>query len=156
MLQQDQLKPNQALAFWSCCRFVTCRGKRRPKRPCRLGAALAPISLVVTTLVFMLTCGVPSVEASKDKAAEHVRQGIRHFRAGEMQAAQRAFAEADVASPDNPRIGFDRACVLSATGDADRATELLRESAMSREPDLVAQSRYNLGSIQAAKGKSIV
>ncbi len=109
----------------------------------------------MTTLVLVFLCTAPSVEASNKKAAEHVRQGIRHFRAGEMQAAERAFAEAGVASPENPRIGYDRACVLSATGDADRATELLRDSAMAREPELVAHSRYNLGSIQAAKGKAV-
>jgi hypothetical protein len=111
--------------------------------------------VLVAVLAVVTLRGELSAEASTGKAAERVKQGISHFQAGEFEAAGRAFTEADVALPDNPRVGFDRACVYSATGDTDKATELLRDSAMSRDPELVARSRYNLGGIQAAKARGV-
>ncbi len=111
--------------------------------------------ILVAILATMTLRAEATAHASTGKAAQYVRQGIQHFQAGDFEAAGKAFAEADVALPDNPCVGFDRACAQSALGEVDKATELLRDSAMSRDPQLVVRSRYNLGCIQAAKAQSV-
>lgn len=95
------------------------------------------------------------VYGSTKKAYRHVNDGIQHYRAGDFEAADRAFAEADVALPEDERIAYDRACVFAARGDADRAIELFRQAAMSRDAQLAASSHYNLGCAVAAKAKAV-
>jgi hypothetical protein len=89
------------------------------------------------------------------EAAEKVRQGIAHFRAGEYQKAVRAFQEADVALPENPRIAFDQACALAARGDAEKAADLLIKAALARNRPLAARSHYNLGGLAAQKAQAV-
>lgn len=89
------------------------------------------------------------------EAAERVREGIRHFGARDYEKAAKAFAEADVALPDDAWIAFDRACAYAAQGDADKATERFEQSALSRDVRLAVGSRYNLGSIAAEKARAL-
>ncbi len=95
------------------------------------------------------------VHASNKKAYRHVNDGIQHYRAGNFEAADRAFAEADIALPEDDRIAYDRACVFAARGDTDKAIELFRQAALSRDPQLAAGSHYNLGCAVATKAKAI-
>jgi len=89
------------------------------------------------------------------EAAEKVREGILHFRAKAYKKAATAFAEADVAQPDDPWIAFDRACAYAAQGDVDKAVELFEQSALARDRALAVRSHYNLGSVAAEKARAL-
>jgi Flp pilus assembly protein TadD len=67
------------------------------------------------------------------EAAQRVREGIKHFKAGQYEQSAKAFAEADVARPDDPWIAFDRACAYAAQGDRDKAVERFEQAALSRD-----------------------
>ncbi len=112
------------------------------------------IPLVACTVAVPLAWQA-EVYGSTKKAYRHVNDGIQHYRAGDFEAADRAFAEADVALPEDERIAYDRACVFAARGDADKAIELFRQAAMSRDAQLAASSHYNLGCAVAAKAKAV-
>ena len=110
------------------------------------------------TLVGAVTVVMCSIAAlgfgPASTAVEMVQEGLRHFHAGEFESAGRAFAEADVAKPDDLRIAFDQACVYSATGDAEKARELMQQAALSRDAYLAIRSHYNLGCLAAAQARS--
>ena len=105
------------------------------------------VALMLVGLLFSPGFGAASTADRK------VRDGIWHFSKGEFAAAGKAFAEADVAAPENRTISFDRACALAAAGDIEKAQELFRESALARETNLAARSYYNLGTLAAAAGR---
>lgn len=88
-------------------------------------------------------------------APELVKQGIRHFLDGRLEPAGKAFAEADVARPDDLLIAFDQACVFAAQHDTDKAVEYFRKASLSREQDLAVAARFNLGSLAAAMGGTV-
>ncbi|GAF90428.1 unnamed protein product, partial [marine sediment metagenome] len=88
-------------------------------------------------------------------ATEKVRQGVRHYNQEDYEAAGKAFAEADVAQPDDPRIAYDRACAYAAGGDADKAIELFQQAALSPKGTLAAACHYNLGCLAAAKARAL-
>jgi len=92
---------------------------------------------------------------STKKAYRRVNEGIGYYQAGDYEAADRAFSEADVALPEDERIAFDRACVFAARGEPDKAIELFRQSAMSRNARLAASSHYNLGCTVAANARAV-
>jgi len=113
-------------------------------------------SRAVNLLVLLALLMLPSAAFGGGReAAKRVREGITHFVAGDFEKASKAFAEADVALPDDAWIGFDRACADAAQGDADKATERFEQSALSRDVRLAVQSRYNLGSIAAEKARAL-
>ena len=95
-----------------------------------------------------------SATASSRTAARHVLEGIRHFRSGQYQAAGKAFAEADVALPENPKIAFDQGCALAAQDDVEKARELFQTASLSRDDQVVAGAHYNLGCLAASKGRA--
>ena len=96
-----------------------------------------------------------SARGGTREAAERVRQGITHFQAKQYEQAAKAFAEADVARPDDPWIAFDRACAYAAQGDADKAVERFEQAALSRDHRLAGRSHYNLGVIAAEKARAL-
>jgi len=108
---------------------------------------------LLNLLLVLLMAG--SVVASTREAAEHVRQGITHFNAGELEQAESAFNEADIVLPDDPRIAFDRGCVKMKLGEHDEAVPLLQVAAMARDAELALAARYNLGCNAAAHARKI-
>ena len=110
-----------------------------------------PYRCLVAVLA-LATCGF----AAASTAVEKVQQGIRHFTAGEFDAADRSFNEADVARPEDPTIAFNRACALAATGDVEKARELFRQAALARETALAARSHYNLGCLSSEQGRAVL
>lgn len=106
-------------------------------------------------LVAILTGAVPTaVQAGAGQARQQVKSGLERFQAGDLEGAEKAFADADVALPEDSRVAFDRACVLAAKGDADKALELFRKAALSRDPAVVASAHYNLGGVMVGKAKA--
>ncbi|MCY2988777.1 MAG: hypothetical protein NTY19_13040 [Planctomycetota bacterium] len=89
--------------------------------------------------------------AGAGTARQQVRAGVQRYEAGDYAGAEKAFAEADVALPENHRVAYDRACTYAAQGDADKALEFFRKAALTRDPELVANCHYNLGCVMAAK-----
>jgi hypothetical protein len=90
-------------------------------------------------------------------AVEKVREGIRHFVSGKFESADKSFAEADKAEPDNATIAFDRACALVAAGDpekVDEARTLFRDAALARDVSLAGRAHYNLGTLSAEQGRA--
>ena len=92
---------------------------------------------------------------SESTAVRKVREGIRQFQAGKWESAGQNFTEADVAQPDNLRIAFDRACVYAATGDVDKAREILQRVALSRDAGLAVRAHYNLGCLAASQARAV-
>jgi Ca-activated chloride channel family protein len=106
----------------------------------------------VPTIAILLTLASPA--AADPGPAEKVREGIRYYHKGNYSGAATAFREAEEARPDDLRITFDRACALAASGDGEKAADLFQKTAVSRDPDIAAGSRYNLGNLAAAKGRA--
>jgi len=92
--------------------------------------------------------------AGLGEAADKVRQGIAQYQAGQYRAAAEAFAAADLARPDDPRIMFDRAAALESQGDLEKAAALYQKAALGSDQDLVARCRYNLGCLAAAQARA--
>jgi len=87
----------------------------------------------------------------RGKAAE----GIGLFRSGDFAAAERAFTEADVALPENPRIAFGRGCALQALDDFDKAAGFYRQAALARDAELAAAARFNLGTLGVRQAMAV-
>lgn len=104
----------------------------------------------------ILLCGLfPALAlASSNSASRHVQEGIRHFTNEAYKAAEKAFAEADVALPENPKIAFNQACALAAQNDVDKAIELFQQATLSQDEQIVASAHYNVGCLIAAQGKA--
>ena len=83
-----------------------------------------------------------------------VREGIRHFSAGEYDAAREAFTAANDAEPDEPTISFDRACTEAAAGEFEKAREFFQQSSLARDIGVAAESHYNLGCLAAQQAKT--
>ena len=133
-------------------RRAASRGPRRRSAQLRRQGGRIPRLLLA---LWFTAGGLPTAAwAATQRAAQHVREGLESFRAGDWQAAQRAFADADVALPDNERIAFDQGCVLAAQGDAEKAIERFRKAATSRDADVVGAAHYNLGCVAAAQAKA--
>ena len=107
---------------------------------------------VVSMIFLLFWCALP---AAADDAVEKVREGIRQFRQGNMESAEKAFAEADLARPDNDIITFNRACVFDVRGDRDKAIDLFQKASLSREGNLATTARYNLGCLAATRARGL-
>ena len=106
------------------------------------------VAVVLVSAVVSLGFG------SASTAERKVREGLQLFAKGEFDAAGKAFAEADVAEPENQPIRFDRACVFAAVGELEQARDLFQQAALARDTDLAARSHYNLGTLSAAEGRA--
>ena len=93
--------------------------------------------------------------AANAAARQQVRTGLKQHSAGEYTAAANSFAEAQKALPEEPRVTYDRACALAAQGKREEATDLFQQSAIARDPLLVASSHYNLGCLVAGEAKAL-
>jgi len=111
---------------------------------------------VIATILIALFCLFSIGAGPSSSAVDKVRQGIGHFRSGDYPAAVQAFSEADVAEPENETIQFDRACALIATGDREKAEELFRETSLSQNIEIAAQSHYNLGGLAAETARAML
>ena len=105
-------------------------------------------------LSLLLWAGLVPV-SSADEASEKVKEGIRQFRKGNLESAEKAFTEAELARPENDIITFNRACVFDAMGDRDKAVELFQKASLSREGRLAATARYNLGCLAATQAREL-
>ncbi|MFQ5748155.1 MAG: tetratricopeptide repeat protein [Planctomycetota bacterium] len=97
-------------------------------------------------LPLLLSLAGWTADAAAQEPYELVGQGLEHFRDGEFEKAERAFADAQEAgkTPDL-RVAYDLGCALLAKGDLDQARDSLLSAAAARDPSLAASARYNLG-----------
>jgi len=110
--------------------------------------------LLATFLLIAATVPGAALAAPRE-AAQKVREGVKQFRSGQHAKALAAFNEADKVLPDDLRIAFDRGCALAASGEADKARELLQQASLSPQPEIAVGSRYNLGNLAAAQARKV-
>jgi len=114
-----------------------------------------PIALFLASFVFATLAAPLLLAVGAADARQKVTEGNRLFRSGDFEAADRAFAEADVALVENPRIAFDRGCALQALGDLDKAISFYNQAALAQDAQLAAAARYNLGTLNVDEAKTI-
>ncbi len=126
------------------------------QRPIRSGSPLAA-ARTLGVLVPLCLCAFLAVPcaAGTSQAAAKVGEGLAAYRAGQYAQAAEAFAEADIARPDDPRITFNRATALAAQGEAEQAIELFQKAGLGSVPGLSARARYNLGCLAAARARKL-
>ncbi|MBI3273335.1 MAG: hypothetical protein HYZ53_30380 [Planctomycetes bacterium] len=117
-----------------------------PPSPPLERSILLPLALFVLLL--------PPAFVLADDAEPKVRAGVEHYGAGAFEASAKAFAEADVARPDDPRIAYDRGCAAAAQGEADKAAEFFQKAASARDARLALLARYDLGVLAADRGRA--
>ena len=110
---------------------------------------LASLSL----LLLLLTLATPAM--ADPGVVDKVREGVILYQKGNYSGAATAFRAAETTRPDDLRITFDRACALAASGDVDKAVDLFQKAAVSRDPVIAVESRYNLGNLAAAKAQAM-
>jgi len=123
-------------------------GDRPAETELRLGNHMGRAAVFVAAMAVL----PPAAAAGTREAAEKVQSGIASYHAGEYKQAAAAFAEADIARPDDLRIAYNRGVALAAQGD-EKAVELLQKAALSPELELAVSARYNLGCMAAAKAR---
>ncbi len=94
--------------------------------------------------------------AGPREAGPHVKEALARFEAGDYAAAAEAFARADEALPENPRIALDLAAALAAQGDTNQAAALLEKAAASSDREAAVRARYNLGCLAAEKARTLL
>lgn len=108
--------------------------------------------VIIAIMVFLQT--TETARAADGSVVALVREGIRQYFAGDYEQAEKQFAQAGAAEPENLTIVYDHACSLARSGDSDKAKELFQKSAMSRNLKIAADSHYNLGCLVAEQGRA--
>ncbi|MBI5366631.1 MAG: hypothetical protein HZA54_06315 [Planctomycetes bacterium] len=104
--------------------------------------------------VWLLPAAAARAQDAAPDAPAKVREGVARFAQGDFDGAGKAFAEADAALPNEPRIAFDRGCAHAAKGETDPALELFRTAARAHDPELALRATFNLGALAAAKARA--
>ncbi|MBL7134479.1 MAG: hypothetical protein ISS78_10310 [Phycisphaerae bacterium] len=106
------------------------------------------------SLAVLLGLGrLPAAAGAAGEAAQKVREALADYEAGDYTSAARAYAEADAALPNHPRILFDRGAVLAAEGETARAEALFQKVTELADREIAARARYNLGCLAAEKAR---
>jgi hypothetical protein len=121
------------------------------KTPVRAGFLFASLLLAFCWLVPLSGLNA----RPEDEGRARVAEGIGHFERGDYEAAARAFAEADVALPGDPKVAYDRGCASQAEGDFDKAVGYYTAAALAREAAVAASARFNLGTVNVSKAMEI-
>ena len=108
------------------------------------------------TLAVLLGLGrLPLAAGAAGEAAQKVKEALADYEAGDYTSATRAYAEADAALPNHPRILFDRGAVLAAEGETARAEALFQKVTELADREIAARARYNLGCLAAEKARAL-
>ena len=106
------------------------------------------------TLAVLLGLGrLPLAAGAAGEAEQKVKEALADYEAGDYTSAARAYAEADAALPNHPRILFDRGAVLAAEGETARAEALFQKVTELADREIAARARYNLGCLAAEKAR---
>lgn len=89
------------------------------------------------------------------EAVDQVREGIRQFKQGDLDAADKAFEAAETLHPNDPRIAFDRGCVAAKKGAREAATGYYQTAALARDVNLATRGHYNLGCLVADEAREL-
>lgn len=93
--------------------------------------------LIIVFGLFLSAC-VPN-------AATYNNAANRHFAAGDIEQAQRAYQSAQVVEPDNALLYFNAAGAIATAVGIEAAAENLRFAVERGNDRLVADAQYNLG-----------
>ncbi len=95
--------------------------------------------------------GANGVEASG--APGQVREGIRHYEAGDYESAVNAFVRAQVEEPGVAELSYDSGSAQYKKGDYEAALRNFEAASQSEDTDLKARSLFNLGNTQYRLGR---
>ncbi|MCA9263791.1 MAG: hypothetical protein KDA60_08065 [Planctomycetales bacterium] len=84
-----------------------------------------------------------------DQVSRLVDKGLQHYQAQDFVAAHESFTAAAQQRPGDPRIHFDRACVLAAQGDREQARAEYLQAALAEDDEIAVRAHYNLGCLAA-------
>jgi len=110
--------------------------------------------LVVALIALLFGPGDRPARAGGNDLHALVADGGRLFRSGNYAAAQEKFAAAEVLSPENPLLAYNRALAYQAAGEIEKAEEYYRKSALASDPALNARTWFNLGDLEVQQAKA--
>ena len=111
-----------------------------------LGKLPGALPLVVAVFGWMS----PAYGASAVAVAK-VREANAAYAAGDYPAALEAYEEAEVDCPECPEIAYNQALAHYRLRDFTRARELFNEALSTRDLDLEARVKFNLGNVAYAQ-----
>ena len=92
--------------------------------------------------------------ASATSTAKLVAQGNAAYAQGKLDEALALYDEASVASPESPQLHFNRGTVHYKKEDFAEAIDSFKQAALrSKDPDLGARAKYNLGNCAFLNGQ---
>ncbi len=100
--------------------------------------------LVIAATVSMIPS---SVMAADREAAKQVREAIKAYESGEYDKAQEQFTEAELKCPECPEIAYNRGLASYRQRDFAAAREFFNSALQTRDLDLEAKAKYNLGNV---------
>lgn len=103
----------------------------------------------------MVACAALLVGGDSDVVRKKVSNGVEQFNKNNFNGAAKAFADAEMLTPDNLTIKFNRACAEARIQNRKDALTLFRAAAASSDPKLAAAAQYNLGSLEALEARGI-
>lgn len=114
--------------------------------PTATGTPLSAVRLfrAVCALVFALLLA-PNAEATA------LADGIKAYRAGDLESALRLFGEAQTENPSDGIARFNRALTLYRLQRYDEAREAFK--ALREQPDMAMIAEYHLGLVDARQGR---
>jgi len=98
---------------------------------------------ITAALMAFLTAA--SAWADTRKAVE---EGQKLFEQHKYAEAHERFNEAAADLPESPLLEFNKAATFYKRQDYDKATELYRQSLLTKDPQLEAAAKYNLGNCE--------
>lgn len=103
----------------------------------------------------LLVCAMLAIGGDSDVVRKRVKQGVEQYRKARYSDAAKAFADAELLSPENLTVKFNRACAEARIRNRADALSLYRQAAATRDPKLAAAAHYNLGSLEALEAQGI-
>jgi Ca-activated chloride channel family protein len=105
--------------------------------------------ILSVTVVACLAIG--EVFAKSPEAAAKVRTGNTAYAEGDYAAALAAYDEAEVTCPECPEIAYNRGLAYYQMRDFVKARDMFNVALQTRDLDLEARAKYNLGNVSYAQ-----
>ncbi len=103
----------------------------------------------------LFACAMLAIGGDSDVVRKRVTQGVEQYRKAKYSNAAKAFADAELLSPKNLTVKFNRACAEARIRNRADAMSLYRQAAATRDPKLAAAAHYNLGSLEALEAQGV-
>ena len=153
----QKLEKWETVSNRSCYPATAIRPRRQvPRRQVRRRQVWRGVLLWTLAIVWMAIVWLAPGTAAGQSVVERSREAVRKYERADFEAAERLFAEARRAEPDNRRHAFNHGCALAAQGRLDEALPLFREAANGDRPELAARAQFNVGGVLVAQALQLV